>query len=169
MSSCEFCKIFKNTVFNRTPPVAVSVECEEYINSVLYLLTGEHLEKVKWSLTGANPLKSNLAIIRKSVSWFANQLNDIPMYRSSRPEVFLRRRVLKICSKFTGEHPCRSWNRTSAWVFPCIFSEHFFLRTPLEGCFSIRHYTDLSHLNFSNRTDFLSSYLDGYLPVSTQI
>ena len=28
-------------------------------------------------------------------------------YRSSRPEVFLRKGVLKICSKFTGEHPCR--------------------------------------------------------------
>ena len=28
--------------------------------------------------------------------------------RSSPPEVFLRKSVLKICSKFTGEHPCRS-------------------------------------------------------------
>ena len=27
--------------------------------------------------------------------------------RSSHPEVFLRKSVLKICSKFTGEHPCR--------------------------------------------------------------
>ena len=30
------------------------------------------------------------------------------LYRSSRPEVFLKKGVLKICSKFTGEHPCRS-------------------------------------------------------------
>ena len=30
------------------------------------------------------------------------------IYRSSRPEVFLRKGVLKICSTFTGEHPCRS-------------------------------------------------------------
>ena len=29
-------------------------------------------------------------------------------FRSSHPEVFLRKDVLKICSKFTGEHPCRS-------------------------------------------------------------
>ena len=29
-------------------------------------------------------------------------------HRSSRPEVFLRKDVLKICSKFTGEHPRRS-------------------------------------------------------------
>ena len=28
--------------------------------------------------------------------------------RSSRPEVFLRKGVLKICSMFIGEHPCRS-------------------------------------------------------------
>ena len=30
------------------------------------------------------------------------------IFRSSRPEVFLRKVVLKICSKVTGEHPCRS-------------------------------------------------------------
>ena len=29
-------------------------------------------------------------------------------FRGSRPEVFLRKGVLKICRKFTGEHPCRS-------------------------------------------------------------
>ena len=28
--------------------------------------------------------------------------------RSSRPEMFCEKVVLKICSKFTGEHPCRS-------------------------------------------------------------
>ena len=28
--------------------------------------------------------------------------------RSSHPDVFLRKGVLKICSKFIGEHPCRS-------------------------------------------------------------
>ena len=30
-------------------------------------------------------------------------------YRSSCPQVFLSKDILKICSKFTGEHPCRSW------------------------------------------------------------
>ena len=30
------------------------------------------------------------------------------VFRSSHPEVFLREGALKICSKFTGEHPCRS-------------------------------------------------------------
>ena len=32
----------------------------------------------------------------------------IEFFRSSRPEVFLEKDVLKICSRFTGEHPCRS-------------------------------------------------------------
>ena len=30
------------------------------------------------------------------------------VFRSSPPEVFLGKDVLKICSKFPGEHPCRS-------------------------------------------------------------
>ena len=30
------------------------------------------------------------------------------VFRSSPPEVFLGKGVLKICRKFTGEHPCRS-------------------------------------------------------------
>ena len=30
------------------------------------------------------------------------------LFRSSYPDVFLGKRVLKICSKFTGENPCRS-------------------------------------------------------------
>ena len=30
------------------------------------------------------------------------------MFRSSHSEVFLRKGVLEICIKFTGEHPCQS-------------------------------------------------------------
>ena len=32
----------------------------------------------------------------------------ITLFRSSHPEVFLVKGVLKKCSKFTGEHPCQS-------------------------------------------------------------
>ena len=44
---------------------------------------------------------------------FSLMLHLIPetlstFHRSSSPEVFLGKGVLKICSKFTGEHPCRS-------------------------------------------------------------
>ena len=38
--------------------------------------------------------------------WRAHQ--EKVNFRSSHPEVFLGKGVLKICSRFTGEHPCRS-------------------------------------------------------------
>ena len=40
--------------------------------------------------------------------------------RSSHPEVFLRKGVLKICSKLTGEHPRRS---AISIKFQCKFIE----------------------------------------------
>ena len=74
-------------------------------------------------------------------------------FRSSRPEVFFGEGVLKICSKFTGEHPCRSvisirllCNKFTG-EHPCrsvitlrhgcspVNLQHIF-RTPLDGCFS---------------------------------
>ena len=81
-------------------------------------------------------------------------------FKSSRPDVFLGKGVLKICSKLTGEHSCRSvisiklqsnfygevalqlyWNHTSAWVFSCQFAAYFqttFLqRTRLDCCFFV--------------------------------
>ena len=36
------------------------------------------------------------------------QSREYARVRSSHPEVFLRKGFLKICSKFTGAHPCRS-------------------------------------------------------------
>ena len=57
----------------------------------------------------------------------------IALYRRSHPEVFLGKGVLKICSKFTGEHPCQS--AISIKLLCSIFSEHLFLATLLGGCF----------------------------------
>ena len=46
--------------------------------------------------------------------------------------MLLGKGVLKICSKFTGEHPCRSvismqfsWNHFSAYVFSCKLAAYF--------------------------------------------
>ena len=51
------------------------------------------------------------------------------LYESIRPEVFWRKDVLKICSKFTGEHPSRSVIsiklHTLTWVFSCKFAAYF--------------------------------------------
>ena len=54
-----------------------------------------------------------------------SESEPIQIFRSIHPQVFLRKGVPKICSTFTGEHPC------------CIFSEHLFLRTAMVGCFYI--------------------------------
>ena len=35
-------------------------------------------------------------------------LNNFPLFRNSPPDVFIEKGVLKLCSKFTGEHLCRS-------------------------------------------------------------
>ena len=39
---------------------------------------------------------------------FLNSCHFLWLYRSSHPEVFLEKGVLKICCNFTGEHSCRS-------------------------------------------------------------
>ena len=72
----------------------------------------------------------------------------IKFIRSSLAEVFLKKGVLKICSKFTGEHPCRNvisikllcnfieitlWHGCSV-NFLHIFRTPF-TKTPLDGCF----------------------------------
>ena len=51
--------------------------------------------------------QANILVTKwKNLSW--NKASIISRVGSSRPEVFLRKGVLKICSKFTGEDPCRS-------------------------------------------------------------
>ena len=69
------------------------------------------------------------------------------MFRSSRPEVFLAKGVLKICSKFTGEHPCRSvisikLQSNGFLLYVCfILVEHLFLRTLMECWFCNDQYS----------------------------
>ena len=49
--------------------------------------------------------------------------------RNSHPEVFLGKGALKICSKFTGEHPCRSVISIKLLkpIFPIKITIHSFL------------------------------------------
>ena len=46
-------------------------------------------------------------------------------FRNSSPKVFLRKGILKIFTKFTGEHPCRSVTLTE---LPCNFIENHFIQ-----------------------------------------
>ena len=73
-------------------------------------------------------------LLRCCQNWSWLFVYIVSKYRTSPPEVFLGKDVLKICSKFTGEHLRRSvinkvalklyWNHTSAWVF-CKFAAYF--------------------------------------------
>ena len=50
----------------------------------------------------------------------------LQLFGSSRLKMFLRKGVLKICSKFTGKHPCQSVIAIKLlWVFSCKFSACF--------------------------------------------
>ena len=42
------------------------------------------------------------------VAYKQSKIQEKNIYRSSPTEVFLGKGVLKMCSKFTGEHPCWS-------------------------------------------------------------
>ena len=77
--------------------------------------------------------------------WFADYL----VGRSSPPEVFIGKDVLKICSKLIG-HPC--WSHTSALVFSCKMAAYFLLLSwinmLLRLCISLDHIM-LSHATFN--------------------
>ena len=55
---------------------------------------------------------------------------DLFQCRSSPPKVFLLKGVLKVCSKFIGEHPCRS-------VISIRLQSNFIEITLLHGCSAV--------------------------------
>ena len=65
------------------------------------------------------------------------------MHRSSRPEVFLRKGVLRTCSKFTREYPCQN-------VISIMLQSNFIEITLPHGCFPV----NLLHIF---RTPFLKN------------
>ena len=67
--------------------------------------------------------------------------------KSSHPEVLLRKGVLKICSKFTGEHPCQS-------VISIKLQRNFIEITLRHGCSPV-------NLLHTFRTPFLGTPMGG--------
>ena len=55
----------------------------------------------------------------------ANYFQKNTKSRNSHPEVFLGKDVLKICSKFTREHPCRSVISIKLLSHICKFAAYF--------------------------------------------
>ena len=82
--------------------------------------------------------------------------------------MFLKKDILEICHKFTGEHTCRSAISTKLksnfieitlrhgffLYICCIISKHLFLRRSLDGCFCIKGFvkTSMMKLGFFSRT-----------------
>ena len=73
------------------------------------------------------------------------------LYRTSHLEVFLKKYVLKVCSKFTGEHPCQS-------AISIKLQSNFIEITFRHGCSPV-------NLLLISRTPFLKN-TSGWLPLA---
>ena len=75
-------------------------------------------------------------------------MEKVQVFKCNPLKVFSGKDVLKTCGKFTGEHPCRKVIsiklqknfleiklRHGCSPVNLLFSEHLFIRTPLENCF----------------------------------
>ena len=96
---------------------------------------------------------TEISISHASCHWFKREKNiknkdmkktkTLKNIQNRRPEVFLRKSVLKICSKFKGEHPC--WN-----VISIKLQRNVIETTLRHGCSSV----NLLHIF---RTTFLKN------------
>ena len=134
---------------------APSQTIDKFLNTFL-LITWNVLNliwklEIFWGLTWVKGRPEHLAFnYRKKTK---SQLHNAPDcwglnnnknrgFRSSPPELFLVKDVLKTCSKFTGEHPCRGCSAVNLLhIFRTLFYkntyERLFLRVPFKflGCF----------------------------------
>ena len=73
----------------------------------------------------------SIDLLCRGIYWFVYKgklaVNGLK-YRSSHPEVLLEKGALKICSKFTEEHPCRS---VTSIKLLCKLKSHFGKNVPL--------------------------------------
>ena len=75
----------------------------------------------------------HLSKVSQNLKSHCLKISNLEMLNQKQPSTgVLRKTCLKICSKFTGEHSCRSviskqlyWNHTSAWMFSCKFAAYF--------------------------------------------
>ena len=123
-------KIFKRNIVKVTYNcmyIYVDIHLKKLVNTFLILFLFSWKTGLRTIIVGG----ISIVLFRGNLS---SELNLIFIYfssksskwRSSHPEVFLRKYVLKKCSKCTGQHPCQSvisikflkqlyWNRTSVY------------------------------------------------------
>ena len=70
--------------------------------------TAPKIANFSWKRQLRSPIFSKVAILQSAASSKVDFVAGFSRNRNSCPEVFIKKGVLKICSKFTGEHPCRS-------------------------------------------------------------
>ena len=87
---------------------------------------------------------SKRSLIKHTCSRFDKLIMLWTLNRSSRPELFWIKGVLKICSKFTGGHPCRS-------VISIKLQSNFVETTPRHG-FSPVNLLHIFWTSFSKNT-----------------
>ena len=125
-----------NSCFSSMQYLCVQMVQKEQYMKITYPkeMIGKNNEKVCDTSSPAWPLAhwNQLTTFLKNVilAWYGLTWN-----RGSHPWVFIGKGVLKICSKFTGEHQCRSviliklleqlyWNCNWTWVFSCKFAAY---------------------------------------------
>ena len=153
---CLAAKLTRGYVFQ-----AKRVPCKYQLFKQIYIFFTGHL---------TNELNVKLNEIQRQGSYMKFLLHNgftFPViFRSSHPEVFLGKVVLKICSTFAGEHPCQSTiskklqsnfieitpRHGCCPVNLCIISNHLFVRTPLNDCFWISTQYFLRVYVFTNKT-----------------
>ena len=79
------------------------------LNTTLFRVLGPRVwVKLHYSPNFEGTFLNTSKIVKKNTQVYLGPCHTSMMDRSSHPEVFLRKGVLKICSKYTGEHSCRS-------------------------------------------------------------
>ena len=98
--------IFKIPKIKPLGTPSVSFDDTIYNTYAIYIQNGHKIKKIATFNEAYHKTTKTEEGVNK-----ANQRTKIKLFtkcRTSHPQVFLRKGVLKICSKFTGEHPCRS-------------------------------------------------------------
>ena len=94
------------------------------------------LPALVWSYNLSHPYNSSSAftiiLMQYEYLRYIDVVSDLmknltAFFRSSHPQVFLEKGVPKICSRFTGEHPCQS-------VISIKLQSNFIEITPRHGC-----------------------------------
>ena len=136
--------------------------CFQIIRNQPQNLNNSFLAELVWSKSFFRPVSQGSIDLFKVFKPLTNSENRLKvsnktlgqsLVKSSNPELFLVKGFLKICSKFTGEHPCRSMISISNFIEITLrhgcspvnllhFSEHLFLRTPLDGGFCLKKSPD---------------------------